>query len=234
MTTRDAAQPAGAEIVEVRLGGGAACVGEWRPAEGAECGVLLLHDEGADLDAMRPLARALGSAGVSAFIVDLPGHGLSGGAYAADGAALVEGAVAAIRQRGAVDLAVVAHGASVGLAHAARVDAAIGAVWVDGRVDAAPPADSPWRRVPTVVFSDPGDPTLTASADALVGAMNAWALRVDLHPDASTPRLANPTILSTSARFLHEQAGYRANARRQGGRAHVRSYPADQPRAADG
>ena len=74
--------------------------------------VVLVHEEGADIDEWRPLTEALAPEGWNLLALDLPGHGGSEGEWdPADGPAQVQLGVDLARRRGAGHVAVVAAGA---------------------------------------------------------------------------------------------------------------------------
>jgi hypothetical protein len=204
-------------IVRAELASGVECLGEWTEVPASLGAAVLLHDIGSDLDSMRHLAGALVSAGIGVLNLDLPGHGISAGAYWADGSAAVEAAVEFAAGRGEGGVAVVAHGQSCALAAGAAV-APVAAVLIDPRGgDDAPSRQGSWNQVSTIFIRDPSDQAMTAEVDRTMAQMHAWTVRVDLHPSGAavdepggTPRLAMPQITAMTAKFLLEQITYAA------------------------
>ncbi|HET8664914.1 MAG TPA: alpha/beta fold hydrolase [Nocardioides sp.] len=217
MTTNPTGGQLAPTIVRAELVPGVECLGEWTGVPDALGAVVLLHDLGSDLDSVRHLRQVLVSAGLEVLRLDLPGHGLSAGEYWTHGTAAVEAAVQYASERGAGDVAVVAHGHSCSLATGAVV-APVAAVLIDPRSgDAAPLRQESWNRVSTIFIQDPLDEVTNAEVDRTMAQMHAWTVRVDLHPnrevvghDGPLARLAMPQVTGMTAKFLLEQLAYAA------------------------
>ncbi len=61
-------------VFEIDLGEEAQVLGEWVHADDARAIVIGLHDNGWDLDTLRPFAKQLRRLNVATMMVDLPGH----------------------------------------------------------------------------------------------------------------------------------------------------------------
>jgi hypothetical protein len=197
-------------VVRAELPSGAACLGEWTETADALGVVVLLHDYDRDLDDLRAVAHALAGAGLAVLNVDLPGHGISAGAYWTDGTAAVGAAAAFAQERGYGAVGLVAAGLSCSVLAGASVGATA-AVLVDPLSCAeSPPRDDVWTTVPSVLIQDPRDDAVTAEIDEIVAQTRAWTLRVHLHRDEQRPRLDAPQIVAATAKFMLEQFTYAA------------------------
>lgn len=211
-------------IVELTLGADRVCLAECQWAGPDATAIVLLHDEGDDLDSMRPLAFALAELGFSIVNLDLPGHGLSSGDYADDAPLAIAAAAAFADPETSRGVGFVAVGASCShLVHAPLVDS-VGMVMIDPReLPTELTAESIWRRLPSLYIVDPSDTAADAATEALSAQVRAWNVRCFVHrepaasidapladvsaPDAAHMRFLHIRALST--KFLMEQRHYR-------------------------
>lgn len=201
------------DVVEFSLGSGAACIGEWSRAQGAMGAVVLFHDEGEDLDALRPISRPLRTLRLDALLVDLPGHGLSGGSWDEHGRQAVGLAIAHCASQATPPPAVVAHGRATNLV-LSHNDAAVSALVTIGprlsESELGP--DSPWRRVPMLAVADPTDAEAQRSRRLIQRWLRAWYLQLNLHYTKARrqdPADWPPQVPTGSAAFAAEQIAYR-------------------------
>jgi hypothetical protein len=172
--------------------------------------VVLLHGLDRDLDDLRPIGDALVARGIGVLNLDLPGHGISSGAYWSDGTAAIGAATAFAEERGYGAIGFVADGLTCSILAGASV-AATAAVLVDPlSCSESPPREDGWTAVPKVLIQDPRDEDVTAEVDEIVSKTRAWTLRVHLHRDEHRPRLDAPQIVATTAKFMLEQFAYAA------------------------
>ncbi len=205
------------DIVEYSLGPGVACMAEWSRAQDAMGAVVLFHDEGEDLDALRPVSRPLHTLRLDALLVDLPGHGLSGGSWDEHGCQAVGLAIAHCASQVKPPPAVVAHGRATNLV-LAQTDAAISALVTIGprlsESELGP--ESPWRHVPMLAVADPTDAEAQQSRRLIQRWLRAWYLQLNLH--YTKARRHDPAdwplqVPTASAAFAAEQIAYRMPAR---------------------
>ena len=196
------------EVVELDIGNGITVLGEWFAATAPMGCVLLLHDRDDDLDSMRPFARQMQKLYLATLLVDLPGHGLSGGLWEDDAQRAVGRAVAWCAATG-LSLAVLAAGDIVRFV-LAQAGPPVGAVVVIGPKLSPDDLDedSPWRTVPMLAIADPSDPDGQRSQQLLGKWLRAWFLRLHAHYlDSDRRRLPEwlPQLTSASAAFIAEQ-----------------------------
>ena len=208
---------ASGDVVEFSLGSGVACIGEWSRAEAAMGAVVLFHDRDEDLDALRPISRPLRKLLLDALLVDLPGHGLSGGSWDEHGCRAVELAIAHCASQATPPPAVVAHGQATNLV-LAQNDAAVSALVTIGprlsESELGP--ESPWRHVPMLAVADPTDAEAQRSRRLLQRWLRAWYLQLNLH--YTKARRQDPAdwplqVPTGSAAFAAEQIAYRIPAK---------------------
>lgn len=201
------------DVVEFSLGSGVACIGEWSRAQGPMGAVVLFHDRDEDLDALRPILRPLRKLRLDALLVDLPGHGLSGGSWDEHGCQAVELAIAHCASQATPPPAVVAHGQATNLV-LAQSDAAVSAlVTIGPRLSEAELGpESPWRLVPMLAVADPTDAEAQRSRRLIQRWLRAWYLQLNLHyikARRQAPADWPPQVPSGSAAFAAEQIAYR-------------------------
>lgn len=214
------------ESFSIVLPSGAELVGE-RELEQSFLGCcILLHDVGADLDQMRPMAAALRAAQFDVLLIDLPGHGLSAGSIPQDGAQVIGALLAGLPSD--APIAVVAEGAAAELvlgSTAAKSLTAYVLISPRASVDDAAWAVAPIRFVPSLVILDPADEEAVAVTDALKAHARATWGRIFAHRQAlsaSGVQLWQLRAGESTARFLAEKASF---ARHRRG-SHARSGPA--------
>jgi pimeloyl-ACP methyl ester carboxylesterase len=216
------ALPAGLAVLEIPVAPGVNCLVEYLRRDGAgdETGttaVVLLHDLDRDLDDHRSLALFLFEAGFNVLNIDLPGHGMSGGAVADMPAAITAAALFAVAD-GSAGVAYVAAGRLGPILLALPPDDAATLVMLqpDPRADgqAELPAEG-WEYVPSLYLVDPASADSDEYAQQLASASRAWNLRCFVHGDEPTQpgsRPAGSTWEIQSANltrsFLSEQTFY--------------------------
>ncbi len=202
---------------------GAAVFGELTQVEGAPGTVLLLHDQGGDLDSVRPFARALGTLLLDTLLVDLPGHGLSGGSWSADAGGAVRQALDLAARPGR-PVGVVAVGAACALLLQQSAASVAAVALVSPRLTTAQLlAAEPWRSVPHVAFGDPCDLPVEASLQELGRWTRAWCMRVNVHRhEVSGLSRPTPHMTHASAAFIAEQIAYLSHPRAEVARAERR------------
>ena len=205
------------DIVEFSLGSGVACIGEWFRAQDAMGAVVLFHDKGEDLDALRPISLPLRKLRLDALLIDLPGHGLSGGSWDEHGCQAVELAMAHCASQTTPPPAVVAHGQATNLVVAQNTAVVSALVTIGPRLSESELApESPWRHVPMFVVVDPTDAEAQQSQRLIQRWLRAWNLLLQLHYE--TARRQDPTdwppqVPTGSAAFAAEQIAYRIPAK---------------------
>lgn len=203
MKTSELAPPA---VITLDIDPECRVIGELTVTSDSRDVVLLLHDEGSDLDGVRGIARRLQSAGFSTLAVDLPGHGMSTGTLESHGAAAIDASLALIdpaRERGRW---LVAMGRSV--ERSLKSDVAVnGTVWVDPVWDPVDVPSPAWRTRPALILVDPEDTASDRVAERLVAQHRAWAIRAFIHRDDRGRR--DQHITAMTARFLLEQGELR-------------------------
>lgn len=196
-------------IVELTLAPDRVCLAECLWAGPDAAAIVLLHDEAADLDSMRPLAFALAELGFSIVNLDLPGHGLSSGNYTEDAPLAIAAAAAFADPEHARGVGFVAVGSSAAhLVHAPLVDS-LGMVVIDPR-DLPTELDSEniWRRLPSLYILDPQDAAADAATEAFSRQVRAWNVRAFVHrePAASAAPVDAPVADARHMRYLHIRA----------------------------
>lgn len=219
-STTDAPAPVAVTLAEDPTLAGVA----WRWPS-ADLALVLVHDVGADLDALRWLAEPLAAAGVSCLGLDLPGHGLSAGEPDGDPGGAIGAAYDALVAESAGVVAVLAAGASAeSLLCSALSPEPVAAVLLNPRRPHPERPTAPgWRLVPKLVISEPagpGVPDAATSADdpaaAIIEATNAWCLRADLsRARADDDEIFGEQVASLALKFLLEQAAFALAGRAQ-------------------
>ena len=205
------------DIVEFPLGPDVDFIGEWSRAQDAMGAVMLFHDKHEDLDSLRPISRQLRKLRLDTLLIDLPGHGLSGGSWDGHGYQAVELAMAHCASQTTPPPAVVAHGQATNLV-VAQTNAAVSAlVTIGPRLSATElKPESPWRRVPMLAVVDPADADAQRSQRLIQSWLRAWYLRLHIHyAEARRRDLTDwPLQVPTgSAAFAAEQIAYRIPAK---------------------
>lgn len=200
--------PGPPSVVELDLGDSRECFAEYHWAGPDAAAVVLLHDEGDDLDSMRDIAVALVQQGFSVLNLDLPGHGLSSADYEDDAPLAI--AAAALFADPHADRGVAFIGVGATSAHLVNspVRHCIGVVLVDPRgIPRELPVGSVWRTTPSLFIVDPSDADADAATEALAAHVRAWNVRCFVHREAGSSRALHVRALST--KFLLEQRAYR-------------------------
>ena len=205
------------DVVEFSLGSGVACIGEWSRAQDAMGAVVLFHDRDEDLDALRPISRPLRALLLDALLVDLPGHGLSGGSWDEHGCQAVELAIAHCASQTTPPPAVVAHGRATNLVLAQHNAAVSALVTIGPRLSESELGpESPWRHVPMFAVADPTDADAQRSRRLIQRWLRAWYLQLNLHyikARRQDPADWPAQVPTGSAAFAAEQIAYRIPAR---------------------
>jgi pimeloyl-ACP methyl ester carboxylesterase len=209
----------------VSLPSGAEIIGEGDREDTFLGWCILLHDEGHDLDQMRPMAAALRAARFSVLLVDLPGHGLSSGSLALDGPHVIDALLGTLP--GDSPRAVVAEGSSADVVLASAAGGSLTAyVLLSPRMSlpAQAVAQAPIRHVPSLVILDPQDEAAVQVTEALRAHARATWGRIFAHRQArsdSGGELWQLRAGESTARFLAEKAAF---ARHRRG-SHARGEP---------
>ena len=205
------------DVVEFSFGSGVACIGEWSRAQDAMGAVVLFHDRDEDLDALRPITRPLRELLLDALLVDLPGHGLSGGSWDEHGCQAVELAIAHCASQTTPPPAVVAHGRATNLVLAQNNAAVSALVTIGPRLSESELGpESPWRHVPMFAVADPTDADAQRSRRLIQRWLRAWYLQLNLHyikARRQDPADWPAQVPTGSAAFAAEQIAYRIPAR---------------------
>ena len=193
--------------------------------------VLLLHDRGSDLDSTRAFAEPLRSLELGTVLLDMPGHGLSGGDWDTHGAesirlglgqcSLTSTSVGVIAIGAAANLLLSLHPAPVGVA----------ALIAPGLSSDELLAADLWRVVPQVWIGDPCDSATDQTMDILSKWIHAWSMRLFVHyldGDGSAAGEWTPHMTHSAAAFIAEQLAYLNAGPRVGP-----SRPSDNPAEAD-
>lgn len=203
------------DVVELTLASGASFFGEWARVPDALGAVVLLHDVGGDLDAVRPFAAQLAKLMLDCLLVDLPGHGISGGDWDRDGPAAVAEAIDHAATGQPAPPAVMALGGSANLVLAQPEPAVSALVTVGARLSPTDVgATSPWRVVPMLAIADPGDEAARVSQGLVQRWIRAWFVQMHLHyrdPVGAGEPWPLQAPVSTAA-FVAEQIAYRRQA----------------------
>lgn len=209
-----------AHPVELALDGQVSVFGEVTDIPGARGTVLLLHDRDSDLDSARPFVHSLHALTLNTFLLDMPGHGVSGGDWDAHATYAVRAALEQCALRG-LPVGVLAIGESgsvlFGL-HPAPV--AVAALVAPRLGPAQIAAAEAWRVVPLITMGDPCDPVASDSMEAIARWVRAWSLRLNVHYlDQPTHEGApwSAQMTHSSAAFIAEQLAY-VSLRRDGSR----------------
>lgn len=217
-----------ARSLELQLSEQVSVFGEVHEAPAAHGCVLLLHDRGGDLDALRPYAAPLATVGLTTVLVDMPGHGLSAGDWDEDGADAVRLALDECRRQHPL-VAAVAAGQACSLLQAVQPAPVRAAALVAPRLQASDLAAAPaWRMVPTITLGDPCDLATAASMEVIARWIRAWSLRMSVHyldPPDGGPGRWTPHMTQSAAAFVAEQLAYAARSREPD--------PASPPRTGD-
>jgi alpha-beta hydrolase superfamily lysophospholipase len=183
--------------------------GELAEAPDSKASVLLLHDRGSDLDSVRPFAVPLRTLQISTLMIDLPGHGLSGGDWDSDASRCVESALSRCAT-GGLPIGVVAVGEAVAMLWRAEPQQACAVALVSPRLDAGwEERAEPWRKVPMIAMGDPSDPATRSALDELSGWTRGWAVQLSAHLTGG-PADWPPQMVHATAAFVAEQAAYRS------------------------
>jgi hypothetical protein len=203
------------DAVELRLDQGVSCFGECAMAGSpSEALCVVLHDEGDDLDSLRWLSLLLLAQGISQLLVDLPGHGLSGGNTSDHLEAALQAAQAFASSIGCTTVGFVAKGAtSHSMLLTEQTAAPVAAVLVSPVAKARGSLEQhvSWERVPKLAFIPGDDRASAAFADTVVRHTHAWCLRANLAFDRGSdqiPAAAQTQIGSIAAKFLLEQIAF--------------------------
>ena len=200
------------EPFQLQIAEGVEVFGERAALNAATAVVLLLHDQGADLDSLGWLRAALLDSGLGVISLDLPAHGLSGGSYGPHAAAAIEQAAVLADPDGARGVAFVAVGMTA--VHLLRADVgralAAALIWPDDATGATY-ADSEWRRTPMLSILDPGSPGSEQTATALAAHAREWNVRAFVHRESPSPRTTDWRTHAAAmvSRFVLEQSAYR-------------------------
>lgn len=219
-STTDAPAPVAVTLAEDPALAGVA----WRWPS-ADLALVLVHDVGADLDALRWLAEPLAAAGVSCLGLDLPGHGLSAGDPDGDPGPAIAAAYEALVAESAGVVAVLATGESAEslLCRALSPEPVAAVLLNPRRPHPERPTAPEWRLVPKLVISEP-DAAANANAAAgapdvaaaIIEATNAWCLRADLsRARADDDEIFGEQVASLVLKFLLEQAAFALAGRAQ-------------------
>jgi pimeloyl-ACP methyl ester carboxylesterase len=175
---------------------------------------VMLHDTGEDLDSLRWLALMLIAEGISVLLIDLPGHGLSGGNLRDDLAAVLASTYAIAESQGCAGVCFVAKGAtSHALLLSEQLAPPIATVLVSpiAASGGGPVQHGSWERVPKLALIPTGSAISAEFADAVVRETHAWCLRTSLAFDPQSDPLqpaAQTQIGSITAKFLLEQIAF--------------------------
>jgi hypothetical protein len=205
-----------AQAVNLRPEGGLSGV-VWRwPA--ADLSLLLVHDIGRDLDALRWITDPLVAIGVSCLAIDLPGHGLSDGDVEADGRAAIATAYGELTATTSGVVAILAAGAAVPLVLSTELaDAPVAAVFLAPRraADQTPPTVG-WRLVPKLAIVEAEAEDGRDFANEIIETTNAWCLRADLRSErGAEDDVFVEQVASLALKFLLEQAAFAIAGRAQ-------------------
>lgn len=215
--------PSSPTVVELNLDGGVVVIGELASVEDPLAICLLLHDRHGDMDRMRGLVDVLRRYSMDVLLLDLPGHGLSGGDYDTDSPSALAMAMSYSAEVTS-PLCVIAEGQSSDLLLRSRP-----AVPIAGYALLSPRSDvseadfrsGPWSATPSLSVLDPHDEPADAVASMIARSTHAVAGRVFAHKAAvlGSGRSSWPMqAAQSSAQFLAERAAFaRAAAARDGG-----------------
>lgn len=217
------------DAVEFELSHGVSCFAEYAMTSSPSCSLcIVLHDEGEDLVSLRWLSLRLLAEGISQLLVDLPGHGLSGGNTRDHLKAALDAAHAFAGSIGCTTVSFLAKGSTCRSMLLAEQSCPPVAAVLMSPVGPAPDAiqHASWQHVPKLAFLPRDHPASTAFADAVVRDTHAWCLRASLAFDPGRTALsaaAETQIGSITAKFLLEQIAFA-----QGAQA-SRPSPREQP-----
>jgi hypothetical protein len=175
---------------------------------------VILHDTGEDLDSLRWLALVLIAEGISSLLIDLPGHGLSGGNVPDDLGAVLASTHAIAESQGCAGVCFVAKGATT---HALLLTEQplppIATVLVSpiAAAGGGPVQHGSWERVPKLALIPADNAMSVEFADAVVRETHAWCLRTSLAFGSQRDQLqsaAQTQIGSISSKFLLEQIAF--------------------------
>lgn len=211
--------------VELAFGGEVSCFGEYSravPATDALC--VVLHDRAKDLDSLRWLALDLLAFGISQLLIDLPGHGLSGGTTGAPLGPVIEAAAEFASSKGYRYLTFVAEGASAHAVLRTKTSSpplAAALVAPIAEIARRAPQGRCWEGVPKLAFVPKNDEACGEFADALLRRTHSWCLLASLtFSDDTEPisEAARVQMASITAKFFLEQIAYADAANSEPGR----------------
>jgi hypothetical protein len=211
--------------VEIALDDDVSIFGELATPPDPKGTVLVVHAAQADLDSVRAFAQPLHVLQLSTLLLDLPGHGLSGGSWEADGRRGMAAALAVSQGYGTT--AVLAVGDACGALFSVDPGDVCAVALVAPRIPQQLLAeDNAWRWVPQIAMGDSADPEMDQTLGSLGQWVRAWAMRLHVHTgpwSAGRPEAWPPQMVHSAAAFIAEQMAYRMAPR-----------PADRPLAAEG
>jgi pimeloyl-ACP methyl ester carboxylesterase len=163
--------------LHVELPGGHVVAGTWLPGEG-RLTLIFLHDLGADLDAVMPVAVNVGVPEANKLALDLPGHGLSS---SGDQLPILSALLDQLAAEDSGPFVIVGHGHSASLAWAlgTRPDVLALALVSPVLDDALLPAIA--LRLPVIVFVAEASPEVAAAWQALKVRLRARWMSVSMH-----------------------------------------------------
>jgi hypothetical protein len=178
------ATPSAPSVISVPTARGCQLYGQRHLGDPEAPRVVLLHDEGTDLDSLRWLREALTAQRVCVDEWDLPGHGLSEGDYHADcGDAIAAiGREAEPRRHSGVSYVAVGKTCSYLLVTELPEPVSLTLLRPEVRAAATYPR-STWARTPTLCLVDPSDRLSDSAAQELSRSIRAWYVRAFVHDD---------------------------------------------------
>ncbi|CAB4932596.1 MAG: hypothetical protein F2842_01705 [Actinobacteria bacterium] len=200
-------------VIELALESGTTCIGELRSVDSPQAVCLLLHDRHADIDHMRILADSVVRYSMTALLIDLPGHGLSDGDLAADGASAIDLAMG-YSATVAHPLCIIAEGSSADLLLRSQPSVLVAAyAMISPRSDITEEEfdSSPWKSTPSITVLDPHDAVADSVAALVARRTRAAAVRVFAHKTGTlgSGRASWPLqTAQSSAQFLAEHAAF--------------------------
>jgi len=197
------------DVVSLDLGAGQLVLGEWLRVQQPRAVVLALHDTAADLDTLRPFARQLSRLTISTLMLDLPGHGLSGGTWHEHGEHAVSGALRECARTG-LPVSILAVGASAQLA-LGQPEPAVSLVVVSPSLSVENLNDAEaWRTTPLLTIIDSTDARGAEVQAALGRWSRGWYVRMNGHYGSGGAIDTGwvPQITHAAAAFAAEQFAY--------------------------
>lgn len=171
--------------------------------------VVLLHDAGGDLDAVRPLEHPALVLGLNVVAVDLPGHGLSEGEPGVGDQEAIGACV-----RAAADLTpsvgVLVEGATAEALLRGPTRDVVAVAWLAPRLGPEVLVEgSDWQTIPTVAVGDPCDAEQAEALDRLALWIRAWSLRFFVHEGCRDEPPGHPVHASAASyAFVAEQIAH--------------------------